>query len=249
MPASRPLPPPTDAMRIVLTGGIACGKSLFAKFLRELGIRLIDADDVVHELEASGGAAVEAIAARFGEGVRAPDGGIDRRRLAQVVFAPSRASTALRVADAPSASAPCFAPDAARRDLEAILHPLVRARLLDFLDAPAAPPSVRSAADGKADAPPLRIAVVPLLFESHWEKDYDIILCIHSSAKIQMSRMTSMRGYSREEAEARLAAQMPVAEKARRSDLVVVNDGSPEELQAEAQRVAEWLNGKMRHEH
>lgn len=236
-------------MRIVLTGGIACGKSLFAKFLRELGIRLIDADDVVHELEASGGAAVEAIAARFGEGVRAPDGGIDRRRLAQVVFAPSRASTALRVADAPSASAPCFAPDAARRDLEAILHPLVRARLLDFLDAPAAPPSVRSAADGKADAPPLRIAVVPLLFESHWEKDYDIILCIHSSAKIQMSRMTSMRGYSREEAEARLAAQMPVAEKARRSDLVVVNDGSPEELQAEAQRVAEWLNGKMRHEH
>ncbi len=241
-------------MRIVLTGGIACGKSLFAKFLRELGIRLIDADDVVHGLETPGGEAVEAIAARFGEGVRASDGGIDRRRLAQIVFAPPP-STAPRAVDAPSA--PCLspsAPDAARRELEAILHPLVRARLLDFLDAPddfapCASPSARPSADGRACVPPLRIAVVPLLFESHWEKDYDIILCILSSAKIQMSRMTSMRGYSREEAEARLAAQMPVAEKARRSDLVVVNDGSPEELQAEAQRVAEWLNGKIRHEH
>lgn len=212
-------------MRIVLTGGIACGKSLFAKFLRELGIRLIDADDVVHELEAPGGAAVEAIAERFGESVRAVDGGIDRRRLAQIVFAsPQRASAG------PSPS------DDARRDLEAILHPLVRVRLLGFLDAPSADSS-------------LRIVVVPLLFESHWERDYDIILCILSSAEVQMSRMTSMRGYSRGEAEARLAAQMPVAEKARRSDLVVVNDGAPEELQAEAWRVAEWLNGKMRHEH
>lgn len=235
-------------MRIVLTGGIACGKSLFAKFLRELGIRLIDADDVVHELEAPGGAAVEAIAARFGEGVRATDGGIDRRRLARVVFAPPSAVSALCVADASSVS--CLSPSSlatARRDLEAILHPLVRARLLDFLDAPF--DSVSPSAQTPSSIRPLRIAVVPLLFESHWEKDYDIILCILSSAKIQMSRMTSMRGYSREEAEARLAAQMPVAEKARKSDLVVVNDGSPEELRAEAQRVAEWLNGKTKHEH
>ena len=55
-------------MKIALTGGIACGKSLFAKFLRELGIHVLDADDIVHELEASGGAAVPAIAARFGTG-------------------------------------------------------------------------------------------------------------------------------------------------------------------------------------
>ena len=58
-------------MRIALTGGIACGKSTLAKFLRELGIRLLDADDVVHELEAPGGAAVPAIVARFGAGILA----------------------------------------------------------------------------------------------------------------------------------------------------------------------------------
>ena len=52
-------------MKIALTGGIACGKSLFAKFLRELGIQVLDADDVVHELEAHGGVAVAPIVARF----------------------------------------------------------------------------------------------------------------------------------------------------------------------------------------
>ena len=73
-------------MKIALTGGIACGKSMFAKFLRELGIRVIDADDVVHELEAPGGAAVPAITRLFGDGVLAPDGGIDRAKLAEIVF-------------------------------------------------------------------------------------------------------------------------------------------------------------------
>ena len=94
-------------MKIALTGGIACGKSLFAKFLRELGIHVLDADDVVHELEAPGGAAVPAICARFGAGVLAPDGGIDRPALARLVFADP----------------------AARTDLEAIVFPLVRVAL------------------------------------------------------------------------------------------------------------------------
>ena len=97
-------------MRIALTGGIACGKSTLAKFLRELGIRLLDADDVVHELEAPGGAAVPAIVARFGAGVLAADGSVDRPKLAGIVFADA----------------------AARRDLEAILFPLVRSRLRAF---------------------------------------------------------------------------------------------------------------------
>ena len=73
-------------MKIALTGGIACGKSMFAKFLRELGIRVVDADDVVHELEAPGGAAVPAITRHFGDGVLAADGGIDRAKLAEIVF-------------------------------------------------------------------------------------------------------------------------------------------------------------------
>ena len=73
-------------MRIALTGGIACGKSLVAKFFHELGVQTLDADDVVHELEAPGGAAVSAIVSRFGQSVLTPDGGIDRSQLAEIVF-------------------------------------------------------------------------------------------------------------------------------------------------------------------
>lgn len=206
-------------MRIALTGGIACGKSTLAKFLRELGIRLLDADDVVHELEAPGGAAVPAIVARFGAGVLAADGSVDRPKLAGIVFADA----------------------AARRDLEAILFPLVRSRLRAFTSEAARrgrPPSTA----------PLYIAIIPLLFESHWEGDYDIILAITSPLECQIHRMMRTRGYSRVQAEARLAAQMPVAEKAARADFVVVNDSTHEHLKDEARRLVAWLKERAKYE-
>ncbi len=344
-------------MRIALTGGIACGKSTLAKFLRELGIRLLDADDVVHELEAPGGAAVPAIVARFGAGVLAADGSVDRPKLAGIVFADA----------------------AARRDLEAILFPLVRSRLRAFtseaarrgrraLPTPDAchdgVPTVDTASRGNhvptvdvesfgnhvptvdvesfgnhvptvdvesfrnhvptvdvksfgnhvptvdvesfrnhvptvdvesfrnhvptvdvesfrnhvptvdvesfrnhvplvgadvlgrppstAPAPPstvpLYIAIIPLLFESHWEGDYDIILAITSPSECQIHRMMRTRGYSRVQAEARLAAQMPVAEKAARADFVVVNDSTHEHLKDEARRLVAWLKERSKYE-
>ena len=206
-------------MRIALTGGIACGKSTLAKFLRELGIRLLDADDVVHELEAPGGAAVPAIVARFGAGILAADGSVDRPKLAGIVFADA----------------------AARRDLEAILFPRVGCRLRAFTSEAARrgrPPSTA----------PLYIAIIPLLFESHWEGDYDIILAITSPLECQIHRMMRTRGYSRVQAEARLAAQMPVAEKAARADFVVVNDSTHEHLKDEARRLVAWLKERAKYE-
>lgn len=222
-------------MRIALTGGIACGKSTLAKFLRELGIRLLDADDVVHELEAPGGAAVPAIVARFGAGVLAADGSVDRPKLAGIVFADA----------------------AARRDLEAILFPLVRSRLRAFTSAAARrgrPPSTAPAPPSTAPVSrppstvPLYIAIIPLLFESHWEGDYDIILAITSPLECQIHRMMRTRGYSRVQAEARLAAQMPVAEKAARADFVVVNDSTHEHLKDEARRLVAWLKERAKYE-
>ena len=229
-------------MRIALTGGIACGKSTLAKFLRELGIRLLDADDVVHELEAPGGAAVPAIVARFGAGVLAADGSVDRPKLAAIVFADA----------------------AARRDLEAILFPLVRSRLRAFTSEaarrgrralPMVGPSFSDVplvgADVLGRPPstvPLYIAIIPLLFESHWEGDYDIILAITSPLECQIHRMMRTRGYSRVQAEARLAAQMPVAEKAARADFVVVNDSTHEHLKDEARRLVAWLKERAKYE-
>ena len=205
-------------MRIALTGGIACGKSLFAKFLRELGIQVIDADDVVHELEAPGGAAVPSIVARFGQEVISPDGGIDRAALAARVFKDA----------------------SARADLESILFPLVRTALGQRASCPLHWDNGHLAR--------CTIHIIPLLFESHWETDYDILLCIASPVDLQVARMMTSRGYSRAHAEARLAAQWPVAEKAARCHYTVMNDSTPEHLRDEAQRLVVWLKERIKHE-
>ncbi len=184
--------------RIALTGGIACGKSLLARCLNELGVETIDADDVAHEL--------------------IPDAA-ERRRIAAEVFADP----------------------AKRRELEARIHPLVKARIEEFLGMRGkrgmggAPPSLST---------PLRLAVIPLLFEVHWDSEYDIICCVASTRENQISRMMSTRGYTREEAEARLAAQLPVEEKAAKSHYVIDNNGTAEELKANAKRLVKWLEAK-----
>jgi dephospho-CoA kinase len=201
-------------MKIALTGGIACGKSLFAKFLRELGIHVIDADDVVHELEAPGGAAVPAIVSRFGSDVLAADGGIDR----------------------PALAARVFADPAARADLESIVFPLVRVALGQRASRP-----LHSDNGHLAHCTSLTIHIIPLLFESHWETDYDILICIASPVDQQIDRMMTTRGYSRAHAEARLAAQWPVSEKAVRCHYTVMNDSTPDHLRDEAKRLVAWL--------
>ena len=215
-------------MNIALTGGIACGKSLVAKFFNELGVRSLDADDVVHELEAPGGAAVPAIVTRFGDSVLAPDGGIDRTALAECVFSDP----------------------AARADLEAVLFPLVRSRLREAAGVPLPRnvPSVRGSGTLAASPRQITIHIIPLLFESHWEADYDILLCIASPVDQQIDRMMTSRGYSRAHAEARLAAQWPVSEKAARCHYTVMNDSTPEHLRDEALQLVSWLKEQVEHE-
>ena len=175
-------------MRIALTGGIACGKSLVAKFLNEFGVETIDADDIVHDL--------------------IPDPA-ERKRIAAEVFGN----------------------EAKRKELEARLHPLVKGRIEEwFVDA--------------ARTPRLRLAIIPLLFETHWDADYDIICCVRSERDLQISRMMTTRGYTREEAEARLAAQMPVEEKAAKSHYVIQNNGTSDELKSEVAKFVSWLKAR-----
>ena len=196
-------------MKVALTGGIACGKSLLSKFLNELGVETLDADDVVHEL--------------------LPDPE-ERRRIAAEVFADPEK----------------------RRALEAKIHPLVKEKIDAWLDrtngtAETAETSGTGAcpvSPGGLVSPacPVRVAIIPLLFEAHWEKNFDIICCVASTRENQVKRMVATRGMTLAEAEARLAAQMPVEEKARRSHYVIQNDGTAEELRAEAQKLVDWLS-------
>ena len=177
-------------MRIALTGGIACGKSLVAKFLNEFGVATIDADDIVHDL--------------------IPDPA-ERRRIAAEVFGN----------------------EAKRRELEARIHPQVKEKINKFL-----------CTTTTSDYDSRRIAIIPLLFETHWDADYDIICCVRSARTTQVARMMETRGYTREEAEARLAAQMPVEEKAKKSHYVIENNGSVEELKSKVAEFVGWL-GKL----
>ena len=206
--------------RIALTGGIACGKSLVAKYLNELGVETIDADDVVHEL--------------------IPDPA-ERKRIAAEVFADPEK----------------------RKALEAKLHPIVKERIrswseeLEFekgvfshhsptptqnsTSTPTPTQNSTSTPTPTHNSNSIRIAIIPLLFETHWDADYDIICAVISPRETQIERMMTTRGYTREEAEARLGAQLPVTEKAAKSHYVINNNGTPEELRKETEELVTWL--------
>ena len=287
-------------MRIALTGGIACGKSLLARYLSQMGVRIIDADDVVHELEAPGGEAVAPIVERFGPEVLAPDGGIDRQVLAKYVFGGEELRVKSEKLKVKSEAHPqlltlnsqllTLESEAhpqlltlnsqlltckARADLESILFPLVRKRIADFFDDGSTIDNRQttcerqSTPDNRQSASPsqlltfnfqlltspskpipsnsqISLSIIPLLFESHWETEYDIIISLISEHETQVRRMAETRGMSREQAEARIAAQMPVAEKAARANYVIENNSTPDALHAEAVRLLEWLQSMIR---
>ncbi len=119
-----------------------------------------------------------------------------------------------------------FSNEEKRRELQARIWPLVREEF-DRWEA--------EAGEG------IRVAIIPLLFEAHWSDKYDIICCVICEEGTQIERMMQTRGYSRDEACGRMAAQMPVSEKAAQSQYVIHNDGSGEELEKEAAKFVEWL--------
>ncbi len=196
-----------SGLRVCVTGGIACGKSLLSRYLNGLGVETLDADDVVHEL--------------------LPDPA-ERRRIAAEVFADPEK----------------------RKALEAKLHPLVKARIDEWLDRTnrsdvTSGTGRTGSQSNNANIKTIKIAIIPLLFEAHWEENYDIIVCVASSREKQIERMTTTRSMTRAEAEARLAAQLPVEEKARRSHYVVRNDGTADELREEARKFVDWLRNRQ----
>lgn len=191
-------------MRVVgLTGGIATGKSTFAAALRARGAPVIDADVLAREAVAPGTPALAEIARTFGPGVLVPDGALDRKKLGAIVFADP----------------------AARKQLEAITHPAVRARF--------ATETARLAAAGH----PLAFYDVPLLFEVGLDATMDAVVVVWAPRDVQRARVMARDGLSAAEADARLAAQWPVDEKAARADLVVENVSGVGDLGEKAERL------------
>jgi dephospho-CoA kinase len=192
---------------IGLTGGIATGKSTFSALLRARGAPVIDADALAHAVVEPGSPALAEIARDFGPQVLRPDGTLDRKRVAERVFADA----------------------AARRRLEAITHPAVRGAMLDE--------TLRLAAEGHA----LVFYDAPLLYEVGLDAVLDAVVVVWAPSALQRQRLIDRDGLSPAEADARLAAQLPVDEKAARADLVVENTGPEAELAGKADRLLEDL--------
>ncbi|HEY8417012.1 MAG TPA: dephospho-CoA kinase [Limnochordales bacterium] len=192
---------------IGLTGGIASGKSTVAAMFAELGAAVVSADEIAREVVEPGEPALEEIRTVFGPEVLLPDGRLDRRRLGAIVFAdPER-----------------------RRRLEAILHPRIRARMRERIEA--------AAGAGR----PV-VAEIPLLFESPPSRALvDVTVVVYVDREQQLARLVARDGLSPAEAEARLAAQLPLEEKARLADYVIDNRGGLEHTRAQVRRVWEEL--------
>lgn len=172
-----------------------------AEFWRQWGAATLDADDVAHALIAPGGECAAAVVDAFGPAVRAADGGVDRARLGRIAFAD----------------------EAARRRLEALLHPAVIRRMRAWAD------GIRR--DGK-----LGVAVIPLLFEVGLDKDWDAVVCVVAREETTLARLAA-RGLAPAEARARIASQWPVREKAARADRTIENDGSLAELEEKCRAI------------
>ncbi len=134
--------------------------------------------------------------------------------------------------DRTALAAVVFADDAARQALEAIVHPPVLAALARW----------RDEVVGRGG---VAVALIPLLFEAGAEAGWDAVVCVSASESVVRQRLQA-RGWTEEEIERRRRAQWPLAEKERRSDLVVRNDGTLAELAEAVRRLDEWIREKER---
>ena len=195
----RPAPPPDrPALLVGLTGGIASGKSLVSERLGALGTAVVDADLVAREVVAPGTEGLAALEARFGREVMAPDGTLDRAALRTLAFADR----------------------AAREDLDALLHPLIRARSEALIAA--------SAADGS----PYTVYAVPLLVETGQAERFDRVLVVDVPVELQRARLLARDGRDAAEADRIIAAQASREARLAVADDVIVNDGPIEDALA-----------------
>ncbi|MDQ1738838.1 MAG: dephospho-CoA kinase [Pseudonocardiales bacterium] len=182
-------------LRIGLTGGIGSGKSTVAARLTELGAVVIDSDRLAREVVEVGSPGLARVVERFGADVLGPDGRLDRPGLGRLVFGD------------PGALA----------DLNAIVHPLVRAR--------------SEALTAEADAAGAVAVVhdIPLLVENKLAAGYDRVIVVEAPLELRLRRLAG-RGLDEETARARIAAQASDEERRAVADIVLDNSGSVAEL-------------------
>ncbi|MCH2601671.1 MAG: dephospho-CoA kinase [Pedosphaera sp.] len=178
-----------------LTGGVGMGKSTAARLLKKVGLPVVDSDDLAREAVHPGTEGLAEIADEFGEGFLKADGSLDRDKMASKVFQD----------------------EAARKRLEAIIHPRVRTVWEKQID------------QWREQKRPVGVVVIPLLFEVDLQDSFDAVLCVACTANTQRARLRE-RNWDDAQITARIAAQMDIAQKMDLADHVLWNEGAPELL-------------------
>ncbi|SHK01927.1 dephospho-CoA kinase [Desulforamulus aeronauticus] len=184
-------------MIIGLTGVIASGKSSVAKYLQELGATVIDADQVARQVVYPDTPALKEIVASFGSGILHPDGTLDRQKLGAMIFADA----------------------AARKRLDAIIHPHIEAALDE---------QVTAFKERNPSGSGLLVLEIPLLIEVGWQQKVDQVWLVTVDEEVQLKRLMERDKLTLSQAQQRIASQIPLQEKKKYSDIIIDNSYTPE---------------------
>lgn len=193
---------------IGLTGGIAAGKTTVAKLWTELGGIEIDADLVAREVVEPGTKGAKLISETFGSDLFDAEGNLDRKALGAIVFNDV----------------------SKRKQLEAIVHPLVRERTKELL--------------AVVPADSIAIYTVPLLVEADVDLPFDVVVTVEAPDDVRIKRLMDSRGYSAQEAKARIDNQAKPIERAQRADFILNSNQSVDLLMADARKL--WKDFEAR---
>jgi dephospho-CoA kinase len=202
-----------NTLAVALTGGIGSGKSTVAEMFRAHGALVISADQVGRELLEPGALGWQKLSEAFADRLFDGAGRVDR--------------VALRLA--------IFSDPTLRSRVDGLLHPLIRARIADLV---ADNSGTSRPNPSRSPSYPGIVVEVPLLFEAGWQDDFGCVVVVWNEAEQAITRLMARDQVSRAEAEAALAAQMPLDEKITRADRVIDNRG---DLATTALQVAQLI--------
>ena len=191
-------------MKVGLTGGIGAGKSTVADLFSQKGAVVIRSDELARQVIEPQTPGFQQVIDRFGKDFVNSEGYIDRAKLAQIVFKD----------------------DAALKDLENIIHPLVRSKTNQIID--------------QHTSETIIVNEIPLLLEKKMESLFDFLVIVISSEKNRLERLVH-RGLTAEQATARMAKQVSDEQRKAAADFLIVNDGNLDQLEADVEKIWQTL--------